>query len=110
MSTQTERPVALGPVRELIARVCRLQEKAKAEALGYDHSTDCFCGEGGFWRVGDSWPEPNECWRNDGTAVAFIEAAVEEKIARYRWRLYAREVGGQVQALLAAICRLPRTP
>ena len=76
--------VAVGPVHELIARLCRLQESINDAHLGHDRPADCFCGEGGYWRENDTWPLPptGGRWENDGKTIEFIEAAVAEKIAR----------------------------
>lgn len=76
--------IARGPVHELIARLCRLQETINHEHLGHARPADCFCGEGGFWKETDSWPMPpgGGRWENDGKTVEFIEQAVVEKIAR----------------------------
>lgn len=79
-----DRAEPLGPVRGYIRRLCRLQESITAEVLGHDLSHDCICGEGGFWHLDDTWPQPNHYWSNDGAAIEFIEQAVAEKIERDR--------------------------
>lgn len=75
---------SVGPVREYIGRLCRLQQDVAEQVLGYDESYDCICGEGGFWHLDNTWPEPNIHWSNSGVAVEFIEQAVAEKIERER--------------------------
>jgi hypothetical protein len=75
--------IAVGPVHELIARLCRLQ-RTVAEHQGHDHAADCICGEGGYWQESDTWPIPSASWCNEGRAIRFIEQAVAEKIERER--------------------------
>ena len=66
---------------DAIVRMCELQERV-AQHIGYDHSADCFCGKGGFWRSEYFDGTAKNGYRNDGKHIEFIEAAVQEKIQR----------------------------
>ena len=68
---------------ELIERLCQLQREY-AEVVGYSVPRDCFCGNGGFWRIGDNWPESRPGWQNDGSAVDFIERVVRNALDEMR--------------------------
>ena len=65
--------------KEVAARMCRLQEEV-CSAIGYDHPADCFCGQGGFWKVPSYDGTIENGYRNDGHVLEFIEAAVRDKI------------------------------
>lgn len=49
-------------------RLCDLLSTTNRRLTGYDELADCFC---------TTIPIPEADYRNDGTALAFIEAAVE---------------------------------
>lgn len=63
----------------LIKRLCVLQSRVAEQALGYDVAKDCFCRQP--W---SGIQKPMSLWSNDGSAVAFIEAAVTEKLQRHQ--------------------------
>ena len=67
--------------RDVIKRLCELQSKV-ASAHGYAAAADCFCGCGGLWGMHGYDGTFAGGYRNDGEALAFIEAAVREKLAR----------------------------
>lgn len=69
--------------RELIVRLCQLQEEY-AKVMGYSAPRDCFCGTAGFWRNGDNWPGSASHWENDGSAVDFIERVVRSVLEEMR--------------------------
>jgi hypothetical protein len=66
--------------KEVIARLCKLQEEVHS-LIGYDSAADCFCGQGGFWDSVRYNGTHAGGYRNDGACLEFIEAAVREKIA-----------------------------
>lgn len=67
--------------KDVIERLCKLQRVA-AEHVGFDHSSDCFCKQSGFWSSDDYGGTFEQGYRNDGKALLFIEQAVREKIER----------------------------
>jgi hypothetical protein len=68
--------------KEAISRLCALQERVAEAVVGHESSHDCFCGQGGFWGSKGYDGTFEGGYRNDGACIAFIEQAVEEKIAR----------------------------
>lgn len=68
-------------VRDIWASLCRLQEEVMNEVVGYQHSADCFCGEGGFWPLVDGFD-----YRNELLAIDFIERATRDAIKDFRAR------------------------
>ena len=66
--------------QEVIERFCQLQALVQ-ECLGdYEHAADCFCGKSGYWDQEGYGGTYAEGYRNEGTALEFIEAAVKEKL------------------------------
>ncbi|HVT36320.1 MAG TPA: hypothetical protein VHE37_12075 [Nevskiaceae bacterium] len=57
-------------------RLCQLQEFAHQQ-VGMQHSCDCCCGHGGFWRDKNSRYGGTfaEGYRNDGAAIQWLEIA-----------------------------------
>ena len=74
-----ETPTELLQHTDVIQRLCELQGEVSRH-IGYDEPADCFCGRGGFWDITDY--DPARDYRNAGVALAYIEAAVREKIER----------------------------
>ena len=65
-------------------RFCDLQTKV-SEFLGYDEAADCFCGEGGYWKLhkqGEYGGTYAEGYRNAGRSLLFIEKAVCDALAK----------------------------
>lgn len=65
---------------DVIERLCKLQADVQ-DALGYQHSADCFCGRGGFWDVKGYGGTFDDGYRNDGKALEFIERVVRKALA-----------------------------
>jgi hypothetical protein len=74
-----ENPREVPEAHALIRRLCVLQAAVAGDVLGYDHPADCFCGDDGFWPYQDAGD-----YRNDGEAVAFIEAATWAAIETHK--------------------------
>lgn len=70
----------------VVERLCALQGEV-FDAIGPEHPADCFCGKQGLWGAGNYGPTVAEGYRNDGTALEFIEAVVRKELARRRERL-----------------------
>lgn len=63
---------------EVIERLCKLQAEVYAKLdCG---PADCFCGQSGFWGAEGYDGTFDGGYRNDGTALEFIEQAVREKL------------------------------
>jgi len=62
-------------VQDVLRRLCALQREV-CDAIGYDEPADCFCRQGGFWKMKDYGDTYAKGYRNAGRALAFIEAAV----------------------------------
>ena len=67
--------------KEVIKRLCTLQSAVR-EHIGFEHASDCFCKQSGFWGADSYGGTFEEGYRNDGIALEFIEKAVNEKIER----------------------------
>lgn len=70
--------------REVLRRLCELQAQVHERVVGYDEAADCFCKEGGFWSE-SRYSRNEDEYRNDGGAVAYIEAAVQRCLEE-KWR------------------------
>jgi hypothetical protein len=65
-------------VRAIVARLCALTERVMAETHGWQHASDCICGEGGFWRSANYSASD---FRHELKTIEFIERAVEVALA-----------------------------
>lgn len=86
--------------QSVIHWLCELQGRV-ASHLGYDHPADCFCGDSGYWPL-----KRAEDYRNDGKAVAFIEAATLKALSASGGSLPDAHAG----ALTEPARKRPRTP
>lgn len=78
-------PMAESP-KEVIHRLCELVEEVKDVLDDWELPADCFCGDGGFWRVRtDHWPDkPPDGWKFEMSPIEFIERAVTDALAATR--------------------------
>jgi len=67
--------------QEAIRRMCELQTEVW-EKINNGEAADCFCGEKGFWGAEGYGGTFAEGYRNDGSAIRFIEDAVREKLSK----------------------------
>lgn len=70
--------------KDVIVRLCMLQEEVSAHLDQYQHAADCFCGTGGFWRSDSYGGTFEQGYRNQGKSIEFIENAVRAAIAEGR--------------------------
>jgi hypothetical protein len=63
---------------EVTERLCALLARVN-EHLGWTHACDCICGKSGFPDV-KWWTD--EQYRNDGTALAWLEALVAANLPK----------------------------
>lgn len=59
---------------DVIELFCKLQEQVNV-AFNHEHSADCFCGRGGYWKTHDYDGTFRNGYRNDLHAFEFIQRA-----------------------------------
>lgn len=72
-------PREVPEAQALIRRLCSLQARVVDEVIGCDISSDCFCGDSGFWPLTSA-----EAFRNAGKAIDFIEEATLAALKKAR--------------------------